>query len=355
MWNRSLVISHWSLVIGHWSLAFLLLSLNLCPMTITIAQGLALGALQGVSELFPVSSLAQTILLPALLRWDMGNRERPEFLAFVVALHLATAAALFIYFWSEWKVVVQAFIGSAKRGKLIYDDPSKFAWLLVAGTIIVGFLGLVFEKKLRRLFEDPSKAWVVAAVLVINGFIMLMADVLKRRAAEREHHPVSAPAPSADSAERSAALAAGQAVADDERDPADDPADQRRKAEQLTLIEGAAIGATQTLSLIPGISRSGVTISAGLLAGLSYEQATRFSFMLATPVIGLAAILKVPELFKPENRDILGITFASAIVAGACAYLSTRFLMRYFQHHRLGPFGWYCIIFGIFSLVMLRH
>ena len=120
------------------------------------------------------------------------------------------------------------------------------------------------------------------------------------------------------------------------------------------MIEGAAIGATQTLALVPGVSRSGVTIAAGLLAGLSYEQATRFSFMLATPVIGLAAVLKVPTLFKHESHEMLVMTAASALVAGIFAYLSTKFLMRYFQHHRLGPFGWYCIIFGLFALVMLR-
>ncbi|MGD0464154.1 MAG: undecaprenyl-diphosphate phosphatase [Tepidisphaeraceae bacterium] len=283
-------------------------------------QALILGALQGITELFPVSSLAQTILWPALLGWNLGpnERERPDFLAFLVALHLATAIALFIYFWKDWRVVIAAFIGSAKRGRLIYDEPSKFAWLLVAGTIVVGLMGLVFEKKLRLLFEDPSKTWIVAVVLVVNGFGMLLADVVKRRLTR------STP-------------------------------EQRGKAEDLTLIEGASIGATQTLALVPGVSRAGVTIAAGLLAGLSYEQAGRFSFMLATPVIGLAAILKVPTLFKPEARAMLQMTAASALVAGICAYLSTRFLMRYFRSHRLGPFGWYCIVFGILSLWMLRR
>ena len=306
---------------------------NLSDMIITLWQALFLGALQGVSELFPVSSLAQTILIPSILGWNLGPqvRDRPNFLAFVVALHLATAIALFIYFWQDWKVVIAAFVGSAKKGKLIYDEPSKFAWLLIAGTVVVGFLGLVFEKKLRELFEDPAKAWIVAAVLVVNGIGMLLADIAKRRISAMEKDPISAGA------------------------PIDDPADQRRKAEDLTLIEGAAIGATQTLALVPGISRSGVTIAAGLLAGLSYEQATRFSFMLATPVIGLAALLKVPTLLKPDARPMLAMTILSAVVAGLCAYLSTRFLMRYFRHHRLAPFGWYCVIFGIFALVVLHR
>src|SRR5450432_991994 len=167
-------------------------------------QALILGALQGVTELFPVSSLAQTILWPALLGWNFGQnvRERPDFLAFIVALHLATAVALFIYFWKDWKVVIAALLGSAKRGKLIYDEPSKFAWLLIAGTVVVGLFGLVFEKKLRSLFEDPSKTWIVAAVLVLNGIGMLLADVMKKRLTKAE-------------------------------------AEQHRKAEELTLIEGA--------------------------------------------------------------------------------------------------------------------
>jgi undecaprenyl-diphosphatase len=286
-----------------------------------IWQALFLGALQGVSELFPVSSLAQSILLRTLLGWDI-KAEGTDYLTFLVALHLATATALFIYFWKDWRVVVFALIGSVKRQKFVYDEASKFAWLLIAGTVIVGFFGLVFEKTLRQLFDDPKTTWIVAAVLVANGIMMLMADVLKRRAGEREKQ-------------------------------AADAGNQRRNAEDLTMIEGAAIGATQTLALVPGVSRSGVTIVAGLLAGLSYEQASRFSFMLATPVIGLAALLKVPSLFKHEAHGMLVITAASALVAGIFAYLSTKFLMRYFRHHRLGPFGWYCIIFGLFALVML--
>jgi undecaprenyl-diphosphatase len=322
-----------------------------------IWQGIFLGALQGVAELFPVSSLAQTILIPAILGWNFGSsqRERPDYLAFVVALHLATAIALVIYFWNDWRKVAAAFVGSAKKGKLIYDEPSKFAWLLVAGTVVVGFLGLVFEKKLRQLFEDPAKSWIVAIVLVLNGFGMLLADVIKRRASQHEKEPLPAVAPTSDAMETAAAQQAGAAVADDESDPAEDAPDQRRKAEDLTLIEGASIGAMQTLALVPGISRSGVTIAAGLLAGLSYEQASRFSFMLATPVIGLAALLKVPTLLKPAARPLLGIALISSIVAGVCAYLSTKFLMRYFRHNRLSPFGWFCIIFGIFAFVMLRH
>jgi undecaprenyl-diphosphatase len=280
---------------------------------------LILGALQGIAELFPISSLAQTILLPAMLKWSMSSRENPDFLAFVVLLHLATAIALALYFWKDWKVVVLAWIGSAKKGQLVYDEASKFAWLLVAGTIIVGAIGLVFEKKLRKLFEDPKYIWVVAAVLMLNGVIMILADMVKKAAEKRE----------------------GEGA-------------QRKRAPELTFIEGAAVGATQAFALIPGISRSGVTIVAGLLAGLSYDEAARFSFMLATPVIGLAAILKVPTLLKPEARGMLHMGIPAAVVAGITAYLSTKFLMRYFRHNRLAPFGAFCIVWGAFALYMVK-
>jgi undecaprenyl-diphosphatase len=294
----------------------------------TLWQALILGALQGISELFPVSSLAQTILLAALLGWDL-QFEASDFLAFLVALHLATAIALLIYFWSDWKRVFAAYLGSIKRQKLVYDQASKFAWLLVAGTVIVGLIGLGFEKHLRSLFDQRRYAWIVAVVLVVNGLGMLVADFLKRRASAVDLGPRG-------------------------DDPAVDPATQKRPAEDLTFIEGAAIGATQALALVPGISRSGATIASGLLAGLSYEQASRFSFMLATYVIGLAAILKVPSLLHHEARRILWLTIPSALLAGLTAYLSTRFLMKYFRHHRLAPFAWYCIVFGTYALVMLH-
>jgi undecaprenyl-diphosphatase len=294
----------------------------------TLWQALILGALQGISELFPVSSLAQTILLAALLGWNL-EFEASDFLAFLVALHLATALALLIYFWSDWKRVFAAYLGSIKRGRLVYDQASKFAWLLVAGTIIVGLVGLAFEKRLRNLFDQRHYAWIVAAVLIVNGIGMLLADFFKRRASATDLGPKG-------------------------DDPSVDPTSQKRHAEDLTFIEGAAIGATQALALIPGISRSGVTIASGLLAGLSYEQASRFSFMLATYVIGLAAVLKVPSLLHHDARRILWMTIPSALVAGVTAYLSTRFLMKYFRHHRLAPFAWYCIVFGTYALAMLH-
>src|ERR1700730_8989941 len=150
-------------------------------------QALFLGALQGFSELFPVSSLGHTILIPAILHWRL-NEGASDFLAFLVALHLATAAALLIYFWREWRSVLLAYVGSFTRRRLVYDDPSKFAWLLVAGTIVVGAFGLLFESRLRLLFEDTRFAWVVAVLLILNGGVMLLGDYMRRRSESLAAH-----------------------------------------------------------------------------------------------------------------------------------------------------------------------
>jgi undecaprenyl-diphosphatase len=255
----------------------------------------------------------------------------------VVALHLATAIALLIYFWRDWIIVFRAFLGSVQRRKLVYDDASKFAWLLIAGTLIVGILGLAGEKKLRQLFEKPEYAWIVAVILILNGGVMLLGDFMKRRSESPTFEPDG-----------------DDSGAPPESDPVIVAAKVRKTAEQLSFIEGTLVGGAQSLALLPGISRSGVTIVGGLLAGLSYEQASRFSFMLATPVIGLAALLKLPDLIKPEARGLLGITIASSVLSGITAYLSVRFLMKYFKHNRLAPFGYYCVAFGTLALVLLK-
>ncbi len=285
-------------------------------MHLTLLQAVLLGLLQGFSELFPVSSLGHIILIKAVAHWHFNSNNK-NFLSFVVALHLATAAALLIYFWKDWKKIILAYLGSISRRKFVYDQTSKFAWLLVAGTVIVGVVGLVFQKKFRLFFDNPRYLWMVAGFLILNGGVMWLGDILKRRS------------------ERRAA------------------AEQQKKAEDLSFPAATAVGACQTFALFPGISRSGAAIVGGILAGLSYEEACRFAFMLATPVIAAAGLLKVPALFKPEARSILNLTIPAALAAGVAAYFSTRFLMKYFETKRLLPFAIYCVIAGTVSLVVL--
>jgi len=310
-------------------------------------QAIALGGLQGVAELFPISSLAQTILIPALLGWNL-NQKDSNFLSFVVALHLATALALLIFFWKDWKKVVMAFLGCLTRGKLVYDRESKFAWLLVAGTVIVGAVGLALEHRLKEFFENPSITWVVGVILVVNGFVMLFADFLKLRivaepAVQMEHAP--------DLAMHAALVGRPIALKSPSKGQAPE---SRKQAEDLTFTEATLVGATQTLALLPGISRSGVTIIGGLFAGLTYEESSRFAFMLATPVIGLAAILKVPSLLKTHDTQLLHNTIYGSIAAFIAAFLSVKFLMKYFHNNRLSPFGYFCIIFGAASAYYLK-
>jgi undecaprenyl-diphosphatase len=309
-------------------------------------QAVALGGLQGVAELFPISSLAQTILIPALLDWKF---DQSQYLAFVVALHLATAVALVLYFWKDWLRVLKGFLGVFTRGRFVYDKDSKFAWLLVAGTIVVGVAGLVLEKRIRLLFDDSSKAWIVGAVLAVNGLIMIFGDFMKKDRVEHTPGELEHPGDLAMHAALTGGRVSKNAVADFQS------MDYTKEAESLTFTKAAAIGSAQTLALLPGISRSGVTIVAGLFAGLTYEEASRFTFMLATPVIALAALKKVPELLKPENHDMLHLAIWGSVAAFVCAYASVAFLMKYFHTHRLSPFGYFCILFGLASAVFLKY
>jgi undecaprenyl-diphosphatase len=284
---------------------------------ITLWQAIFLGILQGFSELFPVSSLGHLIIIKGLLHWNFSLNDR-HFLSFVVALHLATALALLVYFWKDWCKVFAAYMGSVRRLTFVYDDESKFAWLLVCGTLVVGLIGLLFEKKFQVFFENPKYYWMAAAFLFLNGLLMLLGDYMKKLAVKRAIMM------------------------------------EQKRTEDLSFFAGVLVGASQTFALFPGISRSGAAIVAGILAGLSYEQACRYAFMLATPVIGAAALLKLPELFEPDARAILNLTIPAALAAGITAYLSTRFLMKYFETRKLTPFAIYCIVAGGISMILLR-
>jgi undecaprenyl-diphosphatase len=323
-------------------------------------QALILGVLQGVSELFPISSLGHAVLLPALLAWtvtdgtvviDNVSRQctvnapcaftayegQDKYLAFLVALHLATALALLVFFWRDWLQVVSSLVGSVQRRQLVYDRPSKFAWLLVAGTIPVGIIGFLLESRIRDLIGNPQ---VVAGFLFLNGLLMLLGEYLRRRTVN------SATAPDV------VAVGAGGSVYN--RSSQENLVGSDLKVtEDLTFVEGATVGVAQALALLPGISRSGATMVAGLFFKLTHEEAARFAFMLATPVIGLAALLKVPSLFSKTNSDILGMAFLAAIVSGLCAFFSVRFLMRYFETKRLDSFGYYSLVAGLVALVVL--
>jgi undecaprenyl-diphosphatase len=280
---------------------------------VTFWQALVLGLLQGATELFPVSSLGHAVLLPTLLHWSY-RQSNPTFVPFLVLLHLGTAGALLVLYFRDWLRIGAGFVRAAVRGRLETPD-ERLAMLLVAGTIPGGLVGFLLERPIKALFASPVAA---ALFLVANGLILLAAELLRRRD-ERLH---------------------GQ----HERD--------YRAAQQLDFRAAVIVGTAQALALLPGISRSGVTMAGGLLAGLRHQESARFSFLLATPIIGAAGVLEVPQLLTADVP--IAEYLVAGVLAGLAAYASARFLIRYFQSGRLDPYGWYCIALGAGALLLLR-
>jgi len=290
-------------------------------MSLTYLEAIVIGGLQGVTELFPVSCLGHSVLLPALVggRWARDlNVSAPEspYLAFIVGLHVATAAALLLFFWRDWVRIIGGFVTSV-RYRRISNPAERLAWLIILATIPVGIAGLLLEHLFRTVLGRPIPA---AAFLLANGIVLYSGELLRRRAQRMETS-------------------------------ADDDPDTRLS--RIPFRRGTLIGAAQVLALLPGISRSGVTMVAGLLRGLSHEDAARFSFLLATPVILAAGALKVPDLFGPLGAGIHGQVLAGSIASFVSAYLAVRFLTRYFQTRTLTPFAIYCAIAGAGSLIWL--
>jgi undecaprenyl-diphosphatase len=278
---------------------------------VTFFQALVLALLQGVSELFPISSLGHTILVPALLHWKNVDRSAPAFLSFVVVLHLGTALALIVFYRNEWATIVRAVVTSVIRGRLSDDRAERIGWLLVVGTIPVGILGITLENPVRNLFGSPAPA---ALFLFLNGLLMFLGERLRRRQRHAGGRPL----------------------------------------ERLTYAQSVAVGFAQSAALLPGISRSGISMVAGLLCDLNHEDAAHYSFLLATPVILAAALLEFPKLFSAGAHVVLVQAVVGGVAAGVAAYCSVAFLTRYFRSNDLRPFGWYCVIAGAVCFILAR-
>lgn len=293
-------------------------------------EAVGVGLLQGVTELFPVSSLGHSILIPALLggHWakDLDvSADGSPYLSVLVGLHLATALALVVYFRRDWVRIIRGLVSSV-RNRRIRTAEEKLGWLLIVGTIPVGIVGLALEHFLRTVMGRPIP---VAIFLTLNGLVLYGTERLRSGGTGR-HRADGAPAPG-------------------EEHLTPDELSDRRLA-KLTFGHAALIGAAQILALFPGISRSGSTISAGILKGLSHEDAARFAFLLATPVIGAAALLKVPELLGSAGDGIRGQVLAGSVAAFAAGYVAVAFLTKYFETRSLTPFAVYCSCAGLASL-----
>jgi undecaprenyl-diphosphatase len=277
---------------------------------ISYFQAIVLGLLQGVSELFPISSLGHSVVLPRILGWDIHQND-DYFLSFLVATHCATAIVLLFFFIRDWARIVKG-LGRSLRDRYIdpEDTDAKLGWLLVIGTIPAGLLGLILEHPLRTLFASTQTA---AIFLFVNGLMLFGAEALRRRAPVRSE----------------AGIHSDEVI-----------------ARTLSFRQSLGIGAAQALALIPGLSRSGASMGGGLLSGLSNEEAARFAFLLATPIIGAAGVLKLPELLGSQGDHVRGQALVGALGAAITAYFSVRFLLRFFETNRLTPFAVYCCAVG---------
>jgi undecaprenyl-diphosphatase len=288
-------------------------------------QAIVIGLLQGVTELFPISSLGHSVLVPAWLGWDhlvsAQSASESFYLAFVVALHVATAVALLVYFRADWIRIISAFFHTLRSRKLETTD-ERMAWLLIVASIPAGLTGIALEHALRTLFAKPLAA---AIFLTVNGFILLAGERVRRRSAVRKLVT--------------------------EHETARSESEIGRRLDTLEFKEAGAVGVAQIGALFAGVSRSGITMVAGLVRGLDHEDAARFSFLLATPIIFAAGIYKVPDLAGHLGDGIRGQALVGSICAGLAAYASIRFLMRFFETRTLMPFAIYCLVAGALSIL----
>jgi len=280
---------------------------------LTYIQAIILGAVQGITELFPVSSLGHSVILPSILGWKI-NQGADFFLIFLVATHFATALVLFIYFWKDWKRIIWGLLRSIKKISIVGDADARLGWLLVLGTVPAGLLGLIFQSKLQVLFASPK---YVSIFLICNGLVLFAAEYLRKK---------------------KQAATNDQAIMDKDAELA-----------KLSWMNSFKVGLAQVLALIPGFSRTGSALGGGLLVGLNHEEAARFAFLLATPIIGAAAVLKLPHFLLHIHSYPAGPIFVGAICAAIGAYVAVKFLMKYFKTKTLNPFAIYCILAGAAS------
>jgi undecaprenyl-diphosphatase len=281
-------------------------------------QAVVLGALQGITELFPVSSLGHTVLFPTLFGWnklvDAQSQKESFWVAFVVMLHVGSALGLLAYFWRDWVQIVLAFFRTLATRR-IESSNERLAWLIIAASIPAGVLALALQHPLQTLTAKPK---VAAVVLMVNGLILFAAERFRRRAEVRE-------------------LAVREGA----------KPDGARQLDTLEFREAVVVGVAQSTALVAGISRDGVTMGAGLARGLDHSDSARFAFLLATPIILAAGLVKLPDLLGHQGDGIRGQALVACIAAAVTAVFTVAFLVRYFKTRTLVPFAVYCLLFGL--------
>lgn len=334
---------------------------------LTFAEAIVVGAVQGVTELFPVSSLGHNVLIPALVggSWarDLNvSRSESPYLAFIVGLHVATAIGMIAYFWRDWLRIIGGFFSSL-RDRAVSTRDQRLAWMIIIATIPVGIVGLTAEHTFRVIF---AKAIIAAYMLMANGVILYAGERWRPRsskladeqiAAERERRAEGAIAADREFATVPPSRVAGRHASGHQAVRQQEIAAAVQADERLSRVgfkEALIIGTTQILALLAGISRDGVAMVGGMFRGLSREDAARFSFLLSAPVILAAGALKIPDLLGPLGNGIRGQILVGSVLSGVGAYLSVRFLMKYFQTRTLYPFAIYCLLAGLGSVIYLN-
>ncbi len=318
-------------------------------------QAFVIALVQGVTELFPISSLGHSVLVPAWIggSWHTLVTQSSEagsgqsfYLAYIVALHCATAFALLWYFRADWVRIIRGFVRSLTRSLrlrrfAVGDRDERLAWMIAIATVPVGLTGVVLEHTFRTIFAKPEAA---AVFLFINGLVLFTGERLRRR--QRSLQMTAARSLVVEGASTTTAQTRGRL-----RSEIPTALDSDERITRLSFRDAILIGTLQIGALFAGISRSGSTIVGGLWRGLDHEDAARFGFLLATPAILAAGLLKLPSLAGPAGAHIHGQLLMGMVVAGTAAYLSVRFLMRYFQTRTLTPFAVYCVVFGAASVL----
>jgi undecaprenyl-diphosphatase len=296
--------------------------LTIASSAISYFQAVVLGVLQGVTELFPISSLGHTVLFPTLFGWNelvkAQSQEESFWLAFVVMLHVGSALGLLVFYWREWVRIISAFFATL-RMRRVESPTERLAWLIIVASIPAGIIGLIFEHQLRILTAKPE---VAAIFLMVNGGILFAAERYRRSAEVRE-------------------LAIREGA----------KPDGGRKLDTLEYREAAVVGVAQSTALVAGISREGVTMGTGLARGLDHSDAARYAFLLATPIILAAGLFKLPDLTGHLGNGIRGQAAVACVSAAITAFFTVGFLVRWFKTKTLIPFAVYCLVFGFAALI----
>jgi undecaprenyl-diphosphatase len=344
---------------------------------LTYAEAGVIGLLQGITELFPISSLGHAVLIPALVggQWaqdlDVSKAESP-YLAYIVGLHVATAAAMIIFFWRDWLRIIKAFFASlwhvvspapGTRRFVPQNIDQALAWMIILATIPVGLAGVALEHLFRVYFSRPI---LTSVFLFCNGLILLAGERARRRRADMEAQEIAADL-QAVSERQKAAVAAGAGGGSSGRHSSGQRAlrqqhaslaveSDQRIVRRVGWLGAIGLGASQILALLPGISRDGTVMVAGMFRGLSRQDAARFSFLLSAPVILAAGVLKIPDLTGPLGAGIRGQVLFGSLLSGVGAYFALRFLVRYFSDPRrtLTPFAIYCLVAGAGAFIYLN-